>query len=271
MKGFRFFILVFLLTLGFSGAEAQTAYQLAVLQRSIEPLYRKPTKDELAAIAPNPRLFKKYSSFLDQSDTGLTRLVADSGCADNTKVIVATEDCMKYTMPGAGYSYSFRIDNYRLPRLADLVFTDNSFQASGVLLHGILVNIGDVPLEKVTLKTKGLKYLINFQPVTDYDRAKEIDQELTAGIIEDGFIYRRGLYAVEDATFVLRSIAYKGANYRAVQGITYNELDFDKRRDIIVAFRIVEKGEDGSITILWKELDRKDSPEMKGTRKYERL
>lgn len=264
-------ITLFLCLFGFSSVGAQTAFQLSILQQHIKPLYRKPTREELRAIAPRPQLFEKYAAFLNQAGTGLTRLVPDAGCADNVRVLVATEDCLKYTMPGAGNSYSFRIDNYRIPNLADLIYTDGSFQASGVLLHGIFVNVGDVQLEKINLQTKGLGYLVNFQPVSEFKEAKQIDRELTEGIEQDGFIYRRGLYAVEDTTFVLRSIAYKGAHYRAVKGVTYNELSFDKRRDIIVAFRIVEKGADGSITILWRELDRKKSPKMEGGRRAKRL
>lgn len=256
---------------GFSAVGAQTAFQLSILQQHIKPLYRKPTSAELESIAPSNTLLEKYSTFLQQSDTGLTKLVSDAGCADNVRVIVATEDCLKYTMPGAGNSYSFRLDNYRIPSLADVIYTDDSFQASGVLLHGIFVNIGDVPLEKTTLRTNGLKYLINFVPVAEFEDAKQVDEELTEGITRDGFVYRRGLFAVENTTFVLRSIAYKGSHYRAVRGVTYNELSFDKRADVIVAFRIVEKGPDGSVTILWKEMARKKAPKMSGGRRAKRL
>lgn len=267
-------LLLFLFTFVVSSGAAQvffpndgvrSAQQLSVLQRLTNPIYRKATREELESIAPTSQLFEKYGSFLKQSDTGLIRLAADAGCAENTKVIVATENCLKYTMPGAGYAYSFRINNYRIPRLADIIFTDNSFQAAGVRLHGLFVNIGDVPLESVDLKTKGLKYLVDFQPETDYEKAKEIDKKLTEGVEVGGFLYRRGLYAQENTTFVLRSIAYSGKYFRAVSGITYNEFDFDKRRDIIVAFRIVEQGADGSVTILWKELANKKSPKVKST------
>lgn len=242
-------------------------YQLSVLQRLTNPIYRKPTKDELKSIAPNPQLIQKYGAFLNQPGTGLTKLAADAGCAENTKVVVATEECLKYTMPGSGYAYSFRVRSYRIPRLADIIFTDNSFQTAGVRLHGIFVNIGDVSLEKVSLQTKGLKFLVNFQPETDFEKAKEIDRKLSEGIKSDGFLYRRGLYAQDDKTFVLRSIAYAGKYFRAVNNITYNEFDFDRRRDIIVAFRIVEKGADGSVTILWKELADKKSPRTRSKSK----
>lgn len=263
----RLFTFIFLFVISVSIVGAQSSYRLAALQRLTYPLYRKPTKTELKAIAPDPQLFRKYADFLKQSDTGLTKLAADAGCAENTKVIITTEECLKYTMPGAGFAYSFRINNYRIPRLADIIFTDNSFQASGVLLHGILVNVGDVPLDKVGLQTKGLKFLIDFQPEPDYEKAKVIADKLVEGIEHDGFLYRRGLYAQENTTFVLRSIAYSGKYFRAVDRISYNEFAFDKRRDVIVAFRIVDKDDAGNVTILWKMLANKKSPRVRRPQK----
>ncbi len=231
--------------------------------QNIEPLYREPSKKELKIITPDPSDFQKFAGFLEQSNTGLTKLVEDFGCTENTKILVATEECLKYSMPGAGASFSFRVNNYRMRRLADVTFVNNSFQGLGVLAHSIFVNIGDVPLEKVTLQTNGLKYLADFQPETDFKEAKKIDLSLIDGVEKNGFVYRRSLPALDNTTYILRSIAYKGIFIRSVGGYVYNELDFDKRKDIIVAFRIVNRNKDGIITILWKELNRKDAPKVK--------
>ncbi len=259
----KFFTFIFLIFSGFIISEAQTSGQLSFLHRNIEPLYRRPSKNELKAVAPKPELFEKYAEFLRGQNTGLAKLIGDSGCADNAKIVVATEECLKYTMPGAGSSYSFRTESYRIPRLADVLFTDDSFQASGVLLHGIFVNIGNVTLNKVNLQTEGLKFLVDFQPEPDYEKAKVIADKLVEGIERDGFLYRRGLYAKENTTFVLRSIAYAGKYFRSVGNVTYNEFAFDRRRDVIVAFRIVDKDDAGNVTILWKILADAKSPQIK--------
>lgn len=270
MKGFFF---IFIILFGFTNIKAQHsgrsadffARRLLILQRAIKPLYRKPTKKELKTIEPDRRFLNKYSDFLRQPNTGLTKLIADRGCADNTKIVIVSEECLKYTMPGAGSSFSFRKQTYSIARLADITYTDNSFQATGVFLHGIFVNIGDVPLERITLQTEGLKYLAEFQPESDYEKNKEIDLQLAEGIESDGFLYRRGLYIVLNTTFVLRSIAYDGKYMRAIRGVTYDEFDFDKRKDVIVAFRIVEKDEQGNVTILWKKIQESDSPKIKNS------
>lgn len=231
-------------------------------RKAITDQYRKPNKEESELLKVSLADKERHAVFLRQPETGLIRLAADLKCADNTKVVVATPDCLKYTMPGAGSSYSFRTENYRIQRLADLIYTDNTFQVTGALTHGFLVKIGDVPLEKVGLQTEGLKYLVDFRPTTDYEEAKKIADAFVKGVTSDGFIYRRGLSADDNTTYVLRVVAYKGRLNRAVQGITYNEFDFDKRNDVIVAFRIVSRDADGGVTILWKKLAEKDAPRL---------
>jgi hypothetical protein len=53
---------------------------------------------------------------------------------------------------------------------------------------------------------------------------------------------------------------------RAVQGITYDEFRFDKRRDVTVAFRVIRVHDDGSVTIAWRRLADKKSPSIKPTK-----
>ena len=232
------------------------------MQSKVNPLYRKPTREELKSVEPSSDLRERYAEFLRQPNSGLTKLINDKNCSENTRVISASEDCLKYTMPGGGSSFSFRVGTYRLPRLADITFTENSFQASGVLLHGIFVKLGNVPVNEVTLQTNGLKFLIDFQPQPDYARARDLDKQLTDGIESDGYLYRRGLYAVDSTTYALRSIAYGGKNYRAASGVTYNEFDYDDRADVVVVFGIVERDSEGNITLLWKKLLEKESPKV---------
>ena len=249
-------------TLRNSGTNRNTILRRAVTLQNIGNIYRKPTKSEFKLLAPGKEDLKKYAPFLRQSHTGLIKLIADRGCAEHTNVINVSEECLKYSMPGAGSSYSFRTENYSIRRLSDLTYTDNSFQALGILAHAILVNIGDVPLEQISLETKGLKFLTDFETVTDFNKAKEIDRQIIEGVETNGFLYSRGAKTVENATYILRSIAYRGSYYRAFQGLVYDELDFDERKDIIVAFRVVRRDAE-SATILWKELNNQKSPVIK--------
>lgn len=235
--------------------------QRKIARQMIENLYRKPSKKELLVVAVNSSLLEKYAVFLKQENTGIIKLL-NNKCDENSKVISASENCLNNTMPGAGAAYSFRQENYRTSNLADIKLVDNLFSISGKWIHGLFVEIGDISLDKVSLETAGNQYLINFQPALEYESAKEIDFNLVKGIKKDGFIYSRAVAINENTTYLLRSIAYRGEVVKSVQGFVYNELDYDKRKDIIIAFRVVQRDLDGSVTILWKRLLIKDSPKI---------
>ncbi len=229
---------------------------------NIRNIYRNPTQKESELLAPGKEDLEIYSQILRRSDTGLLKLIGDKGCAGNTKVFDVSEDCLKYSMPGAGSSYSFRAENYRIDSLADLTYINNSFQSLGIMSHGILVDVGDVPLEEISLQTKGLKYLNDFQTSTDFEEVIKNDRQFLEGIKKDGFVYSRALFAKENTTYVLRSIAYRGTSYRTFQGYVYDEIAFDSRKDMTVAFRVVRRDAE-SVTIIWKVLDSKKSPKIK--------
>ncbi|MGI8556203.1 MAG: hypothetical protein ACR2LT_07600 [Pyrinomonadaceae bacterium] len=233
------------------------------LDEVIERVYRKPNKEELRLLAPSPELLVKYAGFLSQPETGIVRLNGNSDCAESAAVVNAKENCLPYSMPGAGTAYSFRTESYRAPHLSDLILSKNVLITDGVLQQGIMVNLGNIPLEEVSLQTKGLKYLVDFTPVSNSEDLSKFDDLLSKGVNSDGFLYRLGFYAADQTTFALRSIAYKGNVTRSFKGKSYNEMDFDKRKDVIVAFRVVEQRPDGSVTILWKVLARRNAPTLK--------
>lgn len=228
----------------------------------ISQYYRKPDKKELRAVQPDQRDFQKFAAFLRKKNTGIFRLMPDVGCSPNTKVLVVSPECVKYSMPGGGSSFSFRAKTYRIPHLADLTFYGENLVVKGVLLEAILVSLGDSPIEQVSLNTRGVGFLRSRKPSKTVDDAYEFANNLRSGFIRDGFAYGRGIIAKENITFVMRSVAYRGKWLSAAAGVTYNEFDFDKRRDVIVAFRIIRKDRDGSVTILWKQLRNIRSPKL---------
>ncbi|NNE99358.1 MAG: hypothetical protein HKN25_10105 [Pyrinomonadaceae bacterium] len=245
----------------------KTENERRVFLKAIKPLYRKLTKEEIALLAPADEDKANAEAFLKQKNTGLVRLVSDKGCARNTRVVEASIDCSRYSMPGAGSAYSFRAERHRIHRLADLNFKRNTFQALGTLTHGIMVNLGDVPLDRIDLSSPGMKYITKLKPARNMAAAGDLATKLTKGIKKDGHTYASILAVKPGNTYVLRSIAYRGVLPVTVGGISYNEidesLDFDKRRDVIIAFRTVRFATNEYVTILWKELRNKKAPKLK--------
>lgn len=239
------------------------AARVVYIQRAVAPLYRKPSGKELDAIAPNPQLAAKYTQLLKLPDTGIFRLVPDAGCAPNSKVINAREDCIKYSMPGAGNSFSFRTENYRIRHLADLTYEGESLRITGIFMHGMMTDLGDTPLESVAIGSPGMKFLTDFKPATSFDDLLLIDASFRRGIEVGGYKYAKSLPVKEGTTYVYRGVAYRGKVVKSANGVRYNELDYDKREDVTVAFRIIEKAEDKSITIIWRQLSENESPKIK--------
>ncbi|MEZ5429228.1 MAG: hypothetical protein R2747_23475 [Pyrinomonadaceae bacterium] len=234
-----------------------------VFRENIRPLYRNSKKEERELLAPDAADAEKYAAFLNQKNTGLIKLVADQGCDEKFNVIVSSPHCQKYTMPGAGSTYSFREDDYRMRSLGDIFFTGDILQNMGKLVNGIFVDIGDVPLEQVGPETGGVKYLANIEPASDLDAINSFNEKLAEGIEDGEFTYRSFVRFAENRTYALRSIAYRGNIYRTVQGMTYDEMEFDKRRDLTIAFRVVRiNPEEKTLTILWKTLAEQKSPKI---------
>lgn len=229
-------------------------------------IYRKPSKSEIEILAVSGSLLQQYSDLLAQPNTGIVKLNAESSCMSDAAQIVASEKCAPYRIPGAGTAYSFRTVSYRLPRLADIILLDGNFRTGGIYEQVVIANVGDIPLKDISLESSGMKYLLDLQPVNDVAAFTRYDKELQKGILSNGFLYRTWQPVKENSTFILRSIAYRGEFRRSIDGISYNELDFDKRRDVIVAFRVVDKDPAGNLTILWRALKEREAPKLKNTK-----
>lgn len=232
-----------------------------------QTLYRKLNEKELKMLQPYERYRKQYAKLLAEKDTGMFRIIPDQGCEGDGKVVNASPICRKFGFPGAGSSYSFRMDSHRISRLSDITLVGNSLRADGVFNGAMFVQLGNVPISEVDLNTSGLRYLSNYQTFTEAKDALKAAKLLAKGVKKDGFIYGRGVFAIKDTTFAMRSIAYRGKLLRSEAGVVYNELDFDKRRDIIVAFRIIDVAPNGILTIVWKMLRQTKSPKLKMEKK----
>lgn len=228
-----------------------------------ESIYRKPSRSETEALAVSDHLLMKYTEFLKSKGTGIIKLSADTSCVSASDVVVASEKCLPFQMPGAGTAFSFRTESYRLPRLADVIFVNGDLMTGGVFQQVIAVDIGDIPLDSVALESAGLRYIVNAKPATDSSEFMKFDSELLSGIEANGLTHRKNQPATLNTTFAIRSFAYRGKSLRTLHGYAYNELDYDKRRDVIVVFRIVDKDTNGNITLLWKKLKDVEAPVLK--------
>jgi hypothetical protein len=212
--------------------------------------------EQKARISPLPEDTAKYKSILANSNTGLVKIFPDLGCASQYVVNVG-DDCQSQILFGS--SYSFRHANRIDKENADINLYNNQLIGAGTLSHIILADLGDVPVEDLSLASKGISFLVNYKPAKQSDEATVKSKELKNGIDDEGFNYSNKISVRENTTYAARAIAYR-IPVKHFYDFYFNS---NKRKDVIVVFRVVRKESDGALTLLWRELKRKDAPEIK--------
>lgn len=233
-----------------------------VRQSLVSFIYRNSLFSELRLLAPSDNYQKEFADVLKQKDTGLIKMVKDFGCDELSEQSSDKTICKTFSMPGGGSAYSFRRKDYQFWKMSDIVYDGKVLFAVGELSQGFLVNIGKVGLERITRKTKGANFIFSFSPKQTVEGILEQNRQFINGVEFDGFLYKKYLPLVEGETYLLRSIAYQGNVFREYNGFIFNELDFDNRQDVIVAFSVLEKDFNGTLTILWKIIQTKKSPKL---------
>lgn len=221
---------------------------------------RRLSKEQKIRLAPAKSDSDRYANFLRQSKTGLIKLFPDLGCEENANVVRADETCLQW-IPNSAF-YSFREKEHTSDFLADLRLEKGVLVSDGFLSQSILVNLGAVDLETVTGSSGGMKFLNEFEPASESKIALEQVKQIIKGVKAENYIYKKSLPAVENATYALRVIAYRANLWRSYRGQLFNVLAGDKRIDQTIAFRVTGKNDDGSLTLLWKELSRKEAPKV---------
>jgi hypothetical protein len=236
-------------------------------QRYFSPFKPKQNKEQKQKLQPNPNDLNKYAEFLRQSKTGLIRLYPDLEC-ESAYILRADEVCAE-SIPGSS-NYSFREREYTSDFLADIRLKSKFFVTDGVLTQSFLVSLGNVSLENLLINSEGMKFLTEFMPESENREAIKQYNQLSKGIKIGKYEYRKIVIVAENTTYAMRLIAYKANLFTIYRGWRYNVLEGDNRIDLTIGFRVVRKDEDGSITLLWKELDRKKSVSLKVSKSNEK-
>ena len=254
MRHFKTLLLTLILCLNFCIiVEAQRTFP----RRQIITLTDR--DKELTSLIPEDKT--KFGAFLALPHTGFLRIHDSALCDEKSAIISANEPC-PYNIMGKATSYSFRKEDYRSQFYSDIKFKNSNFQIVGVNMLGFLTNLGDVPLEKITLQTDGIKEMAEFEPSVDIKDVKRQLNIVRKGFKIGDFLYRTWLPMNENNTYALRCIAYESKIYQKINSFKVDLLEIDKRVDITVIFRVIRKHDDGSVSILWKELSRKDAPKL---------
>ena len=247
----------------------------AEARASAEPPREKPpslTEEDRkrikALLTPNPEDIFANQALLEQPGTGIFRLFPNSSCESRTEVRV-DGPCAKH-VPG-GSSYSFRPGAIT----PDIHLNEGWLIGDSFFSQIVVARIGDVSLVDLAATAPQLRFLSSFEPANDIPAAKQQYASLLKGIESDGVRYSKYVMPEIGTTFAMRIVAYRNGN-NLVRRMTmpgvgpdhpvmmFKKLEEeDNRFDVLVAFRIVRRAEDGNLTIIWKELNRKKSPVLR--------
>jgi hypothetical protein len=227
-------------------------------------LYSHPqatNKEQKKLLRPNPEDSAKYAAFLKNPHTGLIKLSPDFNCLEKNLIHV-DGPCATF-IPLGGF-YSFRQTEYSYKGLADIGINNDKLFSPTFFANRIMVLLGDVPIETVSLDSNGVKFLSDYHPALENKQILAKSQQLKEGIENGDYRYIDTTEVRQNTTYVLRVIAYRGEILirSPYSGRSHNILSGDKRVDTIVVFRLLNQGEGGTFTVIWKELQRKDSPKI---------
>lgn len=236
-----------------------TSVRSVLNSKELSPFKPKLSKDQRSLLLARSDDAAKFVGFLEGAGSGIFRLYPSTGC-ESLKTVSGNENCENYIPMSS--NYSFRNKEHSREFQADLQLKNGFLIAGSLFSQGILVRLGDIELDRVSLSSDGLDYLSDYSPETLTGEAKVQYDQIVGGVKNDTYLYRRSLPAAENMTYGLRVIAYNGKVWRSFRGYVFDIFRGDNRIDMILVFRIVRRENNGALTVLWKELHRKDSPKI---------
>jgi hypothetical protein len=206
----------------------QVAAEIEALRGQI-----KAKESLLLAIPSEDR--EAFAEFLAEPGTGLVRLLPREAWDG------------KLSMRGGGAYYSFTRLTHEYGYGSDISLEQNNFSVGFAGADfGFLVNLGNVPLESVTLTTDGVRYLAAFNAPGAEPGARAEQRRMSMGFEVEDWTYKSRLPVFTKQTYVVRSVDYGTS-------------------DVLVAFRVIRKDSDGSVVLLWKILKKYSKPELERT------
>jgi hypothetical protein len=222
-----------------------------------EELKARATPKDIEAVQVEKEDKARFAAFLKQPRTGIFRLHDIANCEESEKVYNVEEPCPSHIVDkGSGYSFHEEDYDYRL--LADISLEKANLRIRKIETLSFLTNLGDVPIENLTLAASGIREMAEFVPSLDKKEVLAQHRIASRGFQVGKHVYKTSRPLKENSTYALRAITYRIEN----PSVSIKT----KRLDVIVVFRVVRAHDDGSVSILWKELQRKEAPKLMNNR-----
>ena len=209
------------------------------LLRHIEAKRAELNALEKTFLSPSEDDRNSYAEFLRTPDTGLIRLLPRETYDDNAK-----KDRQTIVTRGGGAYYSFTRLTHEYGYGSDIELSQDYLSTGFAGAdYGLLTNLGDVPLESVSLETPATNTFAAYNPPSEEPKVRLEQQRFQMGADLQGISVSRRVPLKLNSTYLLRSICID-------------------ETDVLVAFRVVRIDSDKSAILLWKVLKKNPKPTM---------
>jgi len=214
---------------------ARDAYKL---KEGTNPV-REPQVITTGLLAPSVQDRADHEKFLSQADTGLIRLLPREVYDWR---VYKTPQQIELRGGGAYYSFFYLAHEYGFGSDIEL---DHDFLSTGLAGadFGMLTDLGNVPLTDITIGDSRVSFMATYSPPNNEPGARLEQERVRKGFEVSGMTYRRSLPLSIGSTYLVRSIVYR-------------------RSDLLVAFTVTRKNDDGSVIVAWKKLKTYQVPEL---------
>jgi hypothetical protein len=227
----------------------------------------KLTDEQKKLLAPAAEDMAACRDFSRQDHTGLIRLLPRGKYEFNVTV---SADHPELILPirGGGAFYSFVEKKHAFGPWSEISLQEGhlvaGFQPQSLAL---MTRLGDVPLDSLTMQTPAIVYLAQVVPPTERVAARDQSTRNYQGFVVADRFYNSILPAMVNQTYVLRTMIYKKEGRMRVVyggGSVYVPHPYEySGADELIAFRVLRAGDDGSLTVLWKRLQKFSAPKLK--------
>lgn len=201
--------------------------------------YREAGVVKKGVLAPSAVDVAQHQFLLSQPNTGVMRLLPGE-TSDSAMYKVKA----KVSMRGGGAYFSFFDRTHEYGYGSDISFErGNLYVGFAGADYGMLTDLGDTELELIDANDPRAGFMLNYRPPRNEAAARIEARKFWPPFTVDGVRYQRRLPAQVNHTYLLRSINYNTS-------------------DLLVAFRIVSKADDGGLTIAWKILKKFSAPQL---------
>lgn len=211
-------------------------------------------------LSPTSEEKREYAKLLKLHDARLIRLAALTDCARILNIAKPENDCLRYFLPGRAQAFSFRRNDYSHSAFSDIERSKEGFVLGGTFVLGLITSLGETPIEAVTESNANVAALAAFTPSTVMEDAARQESRVTRGMLLGNLTYRKQIPITEGTTYLLRSVAFRVKFANAPKEKNLGVLNEDDRQDIIIVFRVVRRGPDDTILLLWKKIAEKEAP-----------